>query len=160
MTAIKDQILFLVDTFNGWAQQQMGGTAIAVPDLEAAWSTIKSGPGRPQVLVLLDGEEPRVNFAGGEVTGMVERGFSVIIQRGRGLSAERGASLTDGSGGGRPLYDLVDELVELVRSTMVGDEKTCYYKGFNQFGQEFGMLSDAYRIRFAAGTLRNVYQQF
>jgi len=157
---IVEQVQFLSDQLIAWAVDHLNAKVAVVPNLEAAWATVSNREGAPKLLIMVDGEEARSNFAGGEVTGMVDRQFSVILSRGRGLKVDRGAGLTEGVGGGDPFLQLLDDLVEIVRSLILGTEKTIYYRGFDHFGKEFGMLSDSYRIRFAVGTLRPMYQQF
>jgi hypothetical protein len=159
---IVEQVQFLVDQLNTWSQQdgRLNAKVDVVPNMEAAWAVVSNREGAPKILVMVDGEDQRANFSGGEVTGMEDRAFSVVLSRGRGLKVDRGAGLTEGVGGGVAFLQLLDDLVELVRSLILGTEKTIYYRGFDHFGKEFGLLSDSYRIRFAVGTLRPMYAQF
>ena len=157
---IVDQINFIVSTIEPWAASELNGKVARVPNMDACWRALSNREGAARVFVMVDGEDPRVNFPGGEVTAMVERGFSVVISKGRGLKEDRGAGLTEGVGGSDPFLALLDALVDMIRSMVLGEEKTIYYRGFDHFGKEFGVISDAYRIRFAVGTLRPMFNQF
>ena len=70
---IVEQVQFLSDQLNAWAIDRLNAKVAVVPNLEAAWATVSNREGAPKLLVMLDNEDPRANFPGGEVTGMQEK---------------------------------------------------------------------------------------
>lgn len=162
MITLKTQVTQLVSDLQTWATATWVGTTPTVeafPHLKAAWDQVYRQEGNANFLVVWDSETSRTSYPGSENLGIVDREFSVIVRMGRGLSVDRGDSLTEGAGGGPALLDVVDQTVDFCRSLRLGEELSGnYYKGVNLFGTEFGMLSDAYRIRFGVGSMRQIFQ--
>jgi hypothetical protein len=141
--------------FDSWAAEN-GGKAYPAFDLSHLFEILSSKPGVPRVAVMVQGEETRESFPGAEVLGRVDRRFWLLISRGRGLQHNRGASLTDGAGGGKPMLQLVRELRDQCRAFNTGGwdsamEFQIYYKGYQAWGIELGFPADTYRIEFELG---------
>lgn len=151
---LKSQLENIRNSLAKWAENEGGGALIAFDHVHL-WHLLLHKPGAVRAVVVYEGEESREFFEGASRLGRTNRHFSVTITRGRGLNLERGASLTDGSGGGRPMYDLVEEAVQCVRlasDVAEYDEGPIDYKGNHAVDAPNGMIIDAYQIDFSAGT--------
>ena len=151
---LKQQLTNIKTSLDKWATNENGGALIAFDHVHL-WHLLLHKPGAPRAVCVYEGEDAKVPFEGASRLGRVNRHFSVTISRGRGLNLERGASLTDGAGGGRPMYDLVSEAVEIIRKTSAvaddGDGPIDYH-GTHRVDGPNGMIVDAYQIDFSAGT--------
>lgn len=149
---LREQINTIVAALDKWARQR-SGRAYAADGPVHVLELLRSAPGGVTAAILFDSEEPR-----GERSelGKVDRGFKVVISRGKGFQVDSGASLTTGSAGGAPLFDLVEEAREIVIAlNLAGDtwdseDQVAQYRGTNPFEVQ-GFVLDAYEIRFAAG---------
>lgn len=148
---IKEQIKAVVTALNGWARDK-GGRAVPASGPVHVLELLREKPGGVTAAVLFDSEDPRGDFS--EV-GKVDRGFKVILSRGKGFRIETGENLVEGSAGGAPLYDLVEEAREIVRAIEFTSEDpedaAVEYKGIGPF-EVSGFVLDAYEIRFGCGT--------
>jgi hypothetical protein len=102
------------------------------------------------VIAMFESETKRGEF---EEAGEVDRTFRVIITRGRGMKLEPGASLTDGVAGGKPMFELVEALVAVVRALEfdpVTTETHVNYRETKPFTME-GYTLDAYQVEFSIG---------
>lgn len=94
-----------------------------------AWEILKNRPGTCKIAVGFEGGKARVNFPGGDITGREDQTFYAIISRGRGLQQVRSDNLIYGSGGGLPLFDLAEQMRDLLRGIRFDpttDEPTDY----------------------------------
>lgn len=149
--AANDEVLLqnIADTIDAWAKVN-GGRAFPAGDLDLALQILWQVPGAPRVAVVCEGESIRGNI---EELGRVDRRFSLLISRGKGLRETRGQSLTSGTGGGPGMLKLVRSLRDFVRSFVLPGtaERVFYYKGYDVWGKEYGAPIDCYRLQFECG---------
>lgn len=103
-----------------------------------------------RVGVLFSSEDKRGDY---EERGAVDREFWVVASRGQGLKLEPGASLVEGQGGGRPLFDVMEDIRQAIRGLSFDAETTEVtpdFRGIKTFNTE-GYLVDAYQITFTIG---------
>lgn len=154
---IAAQLKQVRDALQLWAAEK-GGTAEIARDPFHLLSLLQIKPGSFRAAVLFASETKRGDL---EETSMVDRGYSVILSRGRGLTAKPTDSLVVGQGDGEPLFDLVEQLRELIRglSFETGTtEVTPNYTGTEIFAVD-GKAIDAYQLNFQIGTLLPVPAQ-
>lgn len=147
---IAEQLNQVADALKTWAAAQ-GGTAEVAADPFHLLAMLQHKPGSVRAVVLFGGEQKRGEF---EETGAVDRGFSVILSRGRGFTAEPSASLVKGAAGGRPLFDLVEEARQQIRGLSFAEETTEVtpnYLGCELFPSAEGKAVDAYQLNFQIG---------
>ena len=131
-----------------------GAKAYIASDFVHAWEILLNKPGTCKIAILFEDEKARVNFAGGDITGRVNRYFDIMISRGRGLKDIRSGNLTEGAGGGRPLFDLAEEMrdiLRLMRFNPVTDEPPDYV-GMGRWGKDEGFNIDAFKCSIWIGT--------
>lgn len=122
-----------------------------------AWEILKNRPGTCKIAVGFEGEKARVNFPGGDITGRVNQTYYAIISRGRGLQQVRSDNLIYGSGGGLPLFDLAEQMRDLLRVlnfNPTNDEPTNYV-GLEEWN-EVSFDIDAFICRIWIGTQLNL----
>lgn len=149
---IREQAKAVVEALRDWARENKGTVSVASDQVHAL-ELIRVKPGGVRVVLLFEGENPR-----GEWTelGKVDRGFKVVLSAGRGFRVGEGENLTEGSAGGRPVFDLAEEARELVRALRFetsGDAEDAVprYAGIGAFRVE-GFILDAYEVRFEFGS--------
>ncbi len=147
--SISEQLNFLALSLIAWAERNKGRAFIAADALDAV-DQLRATPGAPTLAILWTGRVPREP----EHLGRRDNQFKLIVSRGRSLKLIPGESLSAGSAGGRPLFDLVEEAENLVLSlrleegeSLGPDERMPVYQGTGQF-EVAGLLLDAYEIRF------------
>jgi hypothetical protein len=140
-----------------------GGSVFVASDVVDLIERLRMKPGAPRVGILFVDEEPR----GLDVLGRCDQGFKMVVSRGRSLKLQSGESLTEGAAGGKAMFDLVQEVKEVVLAIrlepqdeeQLEEEDTIpTYKGSGQF-EVNGLLLDAYEVRvgFAAqGTVQRL----
>jgi hypothetical protein len=87
---------------------------------------------------------------------MVDRHFKLVLSRSRGFRIDTGESLSDSSGpaGAKPMFDLIEEVREMVRQLKFSAETTEQipdYRGAGPFEIQ-GFVLDAFEVRFSIGT--------
>jgi len=120
-----------------------------------AWEILKNRPGTCKIAVGFEGAKARVNFPGGDITGRENQNLYAIISRGRGLSQTRSDNLIYGSGGGLPLFDLAEQLRDMLRSVKFDPTTDEYpdYVSLDEWGnKEVGQVIDAFACRIWVGT--------
>lgn len=150
---ISEQLKMLKAGIDPWAKKEGGFVEIA-GDKSQVVNLLASKPGAPRVVWVLTGETPRGNMDPAEES-RVDRAFWAIISRGKGFALQQGDSLSKGVSGGRPMFDLVEELRDKVRSIMLNPEDTeriISYRGFQSFQPEEGKATDAFALEFWIGT--------
>lgn len=146
---IKDQLTQIRDTLDGWARGH-GGRVFIASDPYHLVTLLRENPKAMRCGLMFHGESKRGDY---EERGAVDRTFWVVCTRGQGLKLEPGASLVEGSAGGVPLFDLVEEARQIIRGIQFDPgttETTPNYLGTEPFNTE-GYLVDAYRIEFSIG---------
>lgn len=154
---ISEQLKFILAGLQPWAVDAKGRVEIAA-DAVHLLGILASVPGAPRVVILFDGEDKRGEY---EELGKVDRKFLVVVSRGRGFELDPGASLTLGSAGGRPLYDLYEECREVIRGLVFNRETTEGIPDFKS-GSRFALeqvTTDALQIAFSIGTQLPLHNQ-
>jgi hypothetical protein len=153
VTQIKEQCLAIQELLDPWIKQE-GGIAFIASDFVHAWEILMDKPGAPRIAILFEDEKARVNFPGGDITGRVNRYFDVLISRGRSLSLDRSANLTTGVAGGRPLYDLAEEMRDKLRTVRFNPQycEPPNYVGLSRWGKDDGFNMDAFKCSIWVGT--------
>lgn len=131
-----------------------GAKAYIATDFVNAWEILLNKPGTCKVAILFESEKARVNFAGGDITGRVNRYIDVMISRGRGLKDVRSDNLTEGVGGGKPLFELAEDMRDILRCLRfdpVTDEVPDYI-GLERWGKDEGFNIDAFKCSIWIGT--------
>jgi hypothetical protein len=128
---IREQLEQLSQVFGEWAggETVRGAVEIASDPAELEFK-LAQRPGGTQVYIVFQGEDKRGEF---EEMGAVDRKFLVVVSRGGKAMAARGSDATmKGTGGGRALFDLVEEArqvgrgVQFAQSTEVTmDSRSC-----------------------------------
>jgi hypothetical protein len=127
--------------------------AFIASDKLHAWEILKNAAGVCKIAVGFQGAEARVNFPGGDITGRENQTFYAIISRGRGLNMTRSDNLTVGSGGGLPLFQLAEQMRDMMRAIRfdpTSDEPT-NYNSLQQWN-ELSFDIDAYICEIWVGT--------
>lgn len=147
---ISAQLKQVAAALQTWAVQK-GGSAEIAGDPFHLLSLLQHKPGSVRAAVLFAAETKRGEF---EEASMVDRGFTVVISRGRGLAAVPTDSLVKGQGDGQPLFDLVEEARQIIRGLSFSadtTEVTPNYTGCEPFAVD-GKAIDAYQLSFQIGT--------
>ena len=130
--------------------QDQGGTLLIASDLQHAWGFCQNNENTLKVVVVYTGEDIRGGFAEAAINHRVDMQFSVVISRNRGLDANRAQSMVSDSGYARPLFVLVSEVRNLIRS-MASElmvEWPVDFKGISQWDTG-PFITDAYVIKFS-----------
>lgn len=138
-----------VEALGDWAQLNRGSAHVA-GDVVEMIEILRSRPGAPKCAIRFVSEDVRGEH---DELGRVDRLFRVVVARGRGFKIESGESLTDGVAGGKPMFDLAEEVREIVRGLVFDLETTegrAEYKGMREFEVQ-GIVMDAYEVSFAVG---------
>ena len=152
---IKEQLLIVRDRFAPWARANGAKVEVASDPYHIVYLLVQA-PGAMRACVMFHSDAKRGEY---EESGMVDRTFWVVVSRGKGMKIDPGASLTEGvSGGGKAMFDLVEEARELIRGiSFEGEtdfprttEVTPNFKGAEPFAIE-GYLTDSYRLEFSIG---------
>ena len=142
---IADQMNLITKGLADWAKTNGGSVKIA-NDIPHLFTIRGANPGAPRAAVLFAGETPR--NAELDLLGRVDRKFYVAVSRGRGFKLNQGESLTEGVAGGKPMFVLVEEAREVLRSLRLSDlddEPEPYYRGIDLLTFE-GVTTDCLRI--------------
>ncbi len=158
MMTIGLQMTMLQGALQEWIQGESGGMAFVANDAVHLWQILMTGPAKPKAIVIYDGEEIRGPFDIAAVCGRVDRIFRVIISRGRGFNQEAGKSLTVGTAGGRPMFELVEKARDIIRTIIFSiseddAERPSDFKRVRPLEPLMReMLIDAYQIEFSVGS--------
>lgn len=152
MASIKDLLNLIAGPNSAlatYAQNQQGNCIIA-SDLQHAWGYCQNNEIFLKLIALYTGEDIRGDFPVAAINHRVDMQFSVVVSRNRGLDANRGQSLVQDTGNARPLFDLVDEVRNLLRGldSQLMVEWPIDYKGISQWDTG-PFITDAYVIKFS-----------
>lgn len=154
MSGIRQKINAIIDFLNQPDNQIDGAQAFLVGDRIEAYEVLKNSPGTPKIAVGFSKGDARVNFPGGDITGRENQYYYCIISRGRGLNQSRFVNLNNGSGGGRPLFELAEILRDGLRTfrfDSVSDEQPDYI-GIEEITMQGGWNIDGFEVRIWVGT--------
>ncbi len=144
---ISEQLEQLRDALVDWSVEIKGRVEIAADAIHLL-GLLATSPGSPRIVIMFEGE---TKFGTYEELGKVDRKFMIIVSRGRGFQLDPAAQLIAGSGGGRPLYQLVEECREVLRGLVFDRETTNGmpdYLGTSRFAMEEAAI-DAYQINLS-----------
>lgn len=130
-----------------------GSKCFIASDKVHAWEILKNLPGTSKIAVGFESEKARVNFAGGDITGRVNQYLYATISRGRGLAQTRSDNLIYGTGGGRPLFELAEEMRDVLRVMRFNpaNDEVPDYVGMDTWNVEFWGI-DALEVKIWVGT--------
>lgn len=151
---IADQLKDITAALNDWAETE-GGSAAVARDKVHLWDLLTLKPGAPRAVVLFWSEKLRGDFGNMALLGRVDRTFLVIVSRGRGFKLNPGDSLTEGAGGGKAMFDLVEGARDVIRALQLDPnttERPVDFKGIDPFDAGEELRVDAYQIEFSIGT--------
>jgi hypothetical protein len=95
--------------------QGYGGTAEVVSNLKDLWANVHINSQSPRILILYAGETARGSFSQIEPWHRVDREWHIAVTKGRGWYTQRGDPLFNHEQTEKPLYDVVEEVRDLVR---------------------------------------------
>lgn len=152
MTTLADILTAVRDALADWARLNRGTAEIA-GDADHMFAILGNKPGGLRAVVLFSEETKRGEH---EESSLVDIEFLVIVSRGRGFTLPSSESLISGSGGGRPLFELVQEARDVVRGVNFAEDETEFtadYKGTTLFQFPTEIPVDAYQLRFTLGVM-------
>lgn len=154
---IGEQLQQIKTSFDTWAKQSKAKVQIA-SDFVHLVSLLTTSPGDLRVLILFDSEIKRGDY---EETGRVDRKFLFVLSRGKSFRMDTGSALLEGSAGGQPLYDLIEEAREvgrLIRFSAETTEEIPNYQGASRL-QIDGIITDSHQLEFSIGTQLPFYSE-
>lgn len=155
--SIAAQAKTISDSLQGWFDQlgTGNGKSAVVYDMAHMWNMLFNGPKTLKALTLYMGEESRETFVDADIMGRIDRSFITVITRGRSFNLDRGSSLTDDTVAGEPLFDLVEQARDVIRTVILEQyetERPINYKRTIPFPTEnTGLIIDAYQIEYVVG---------
>jgi hypothetical protein len=147
---ISDQLKLIQSSLVDWQRANKASIEIA-RDIVHVFGLLTTSPGACRVAIVFREEVKRGEY---EETGMVDRKYWLVISQGRSLKLNPADQLTEGHAGGKPLYDLGEELREELRAFEFDQdttEVTPDYKGTYPFEAD-GWLIAANYLEFTIGT--------
>ena len=146
---IPDQLKIIQAVLGPWAVKN-GGQAFVASDPSMMWEMAFAASTKLRVIICYMGEENRAEFPTGAILRRVDRQFTVLITRGRGFSYPRGNTLTDTTGNALPMFVLVEEGRDLIRSILnLSGEQPLDFKAVRPHAMG-ELIMDAYSIEFSA----------
>jgi hypothetical protein len=147
---ISAQLKLIQSSLVDWQRANAASVEIA-KDIVHVFGLLTTKPGTVRVAIVFREEIKRGEF---EETGFVDRKFWLVVSQGRSLKLNPSDQLTEGQAGGKPLYDLVEEIREQARALEFDAETTEVtpdYKGTFPFEAD-GWLIAANYIEITIGT--------
>lgn len=147
------------EPLKAWTSQQKGRVEIAgdLGGLFRGVYQLSLKPGGVHVFLVALSE---TNRSGHPEYARTDMQIAAVISRGQTFSFAKADSLTVGAAGGRPLYDLAEEMREVIRGIRLAepaDEPMFLYTGFNTFDPGEVIL-DAFQYNFTVA--RDLPEQF
>ena len=148
---IRDQAALILDALTQWSGPAASRVFIA-SDVIDCIEQLRLKPGVPAIAILWTDESPRSEY---DILGRVDRTWKAVVSRARGLKLQSGESLTQGSAGGPPMFDLVEQVREVILGIRIptvpgdvsGEDTVPRYYGSYPFEVQ-GLILDAIEIRF------------
>lgn len=130
--------------------QSQSGKAIIASDELHAWEYSQNNENFPKAILLYQGDELRDDYPVAAINRISKISFSCIVSRNRGLTVDRGQSLTQTVGNARPLFEIVEEIRDIIRcqTSELFIEMPVDYSGTSKW-QTGAFISDAYSIQFS-----------
>ena len=117
---ISTQLKRIAADLQEWASGQ-GGTAAIAGDIAHAWNLLQNKPGAVRVVVLWIEDIPRGEH---HEAGVADRKFTVLLSRGRGFTLDPATPLVETTASGKPMYDLAEELRDVLRGIAFDGDDT------------------------------------
>ena len=140
-------------------QQLLDGKIDSAPAFIAgdqihAWEILKNRPGTCKIAVGFEKGTARVNGPGLDITGRENQYYYAVISRGRGLNQVRSDNLIYGAGGGLPLFQLAEEMRDMMRAVRFNPttDEVPDYVGIQPWGEKLGVIIDAFEVQIWVGT--------
>lgn len=134
-----------------WAKEN-GGTVEIGTDIVHVFALLQTKPGGFRAILHWRAEDKRGEY---EEAGQVDEKFWVVLSFGRSLALNKGDALVDGqAGGGKAIFDLVEECRDLMRGLDFDadtTEGTVDYKGARPFEVPSDTVMDAVELEFWIG---------
>jgi hypothetical protein len=139
-------IMGQMETF---AQNEQGVVNVA-SDLEHAWRLASNDTQTPKFIVVFTGEDIRGDFPVAAINHRVDRHFSLIVSRGRGMDEQRAKSLWKDAQNAKPLFEIVEGARDVIRGLYSQKfvENPIDFRGINQWDTR-PYITDAYNINFS-----------
>jgi hypothetical protein len=145
---IAEQLKAIAAVLRPWAERNRSSVTI-LSDQVHLLELLRLKPGAVLIGLLFESETVRGEW---DNLGRVDRAYKVIVTRGRGLKLDSGESLVGTSSEDRPVFELVEEARELVRTAEIGEvEGRPEYRGIGQYELQ-GAIFDGWEVRFVIGT--------
>jgi len=149
---IRDQLNQLQETLHPYARMESAGAAEVATDPVHLFALLGEKPGGLRIGILFSTEDKRGDY---EEAGFVERRYLIVISRAKGFTLVPADSLVKGAAGARPMFDLVEEVRDLVRAISFSadtTEVTPNYLGAKPYVTPNGVLTDAMQLEISIGT--------
>jgi hypothetical protein len=117
---ISDQTKYIRDSIEPWARTN-GGTGEVARGIIHFFGILSTKQGSFRFAVKFKGEDKRGDY---EEAGMFDRKFWIAFSYGESMQIEKGKALVGGQAGGRPLFDMVEELRQIIRGLQFDAERT------------------------------------
>lgn len=104
--------------------QTYGGKADIVSNLKELWNQASINSQSPRILIVYNGETSRGSFSQIAPWHRVDRSWLIAVTKGRGWYANRGDSLYNAEVQEMPLYDVVENVRDVVRFLQTISEET------------------------------------
>jgi len=154
---IAAQTNYIRDSVAAWAAANNGKGEVA-RNMIHWFGVLATAPGGFRFAVKFKGEGKRGEF---EEASMFDRKFWIGFSYGQSLQLEKGDALTKGQAGGRPLFDLVEELRDVIRGFQFDPNTTEVspnYTGAHELieaAPDWAMI-DGFYLEFTIGTIAHL----
>ena len=130
--------------------QQYGGVATVVSNLRDLWNQASINSQSPRILIVYNGETARGTFSQIAPWHRVDRFWQVAVTKGRGYYSNRGAGLLDSAVTEMPLFDVVENVRDIIRFMSNISEETPMVDFRSIKPMQLGtMILDGYLIEFS-----------
>jgi hypothetical protein len=142
---ISDQLMTIENTLKLWVSP-IGGVAFKVHDLRHMWEQAAAKSDKPRVMIAYAGESSMGDESVQGVLSRVKRKFAVLVTRGKGFTADRGATILD-------FADIVEDCREQCRGIAgISDEPPVDFAGIRPYYLSPEIPADAFLIEFWTST--------
>lgn len=133
-----------------YVEAKQGGKVFVASDMIHFWNIAQNSSQKLRVIVLFKGEIARGDFSIANVLNRVDRQWCVGITRGRGFSIERGDTLTDAVGNAPPLFEIYEDIRDIIRAMLdVSQETPAIDFKTSEMWEIPGYITDALLIHFS-----------
>jgi hypothetical protein len=145
---VAEQLNAIKKALSEWTDVN-GGSVVVASNLRDLWQQASLDSQSLRILICYQGQRMRRPFSEAAILLRVDRTFNVAVTRGRGYSANRGASVSETVGNTDPFVDQLGEIVDLIRNMVnVAVEYPVDYKG-DKAMQLGNLVIDGYLEEFS-----------